>query len=193
MTRILLGLAAVVIVMIAIPVLLAWSQSRRRLRVEKVGGAAVLRMPRGHWAILSSIAIIPFAAMSVTAFLVEWRPGAEATGWVLGTLMGLAGFLFGGYLLALELRGRIRLDDATIQKFGAVGHRSVAWREVSRITFNPVNNWFFLTGPDGRTVYFGEGLDGIATFADYALSRLPPAVLAASPEAEEALQELARS
>jgi len=193
MTRIVVGLVVVVIIMIAIPVLLTWSQSRRRMRVEKIGGSAVLRMPRGHWAILSTIALIPFAALSTLSFLTTWQPGAENTGWILGTIMGLAGLGFGGYLALLEVRGRIRLDDTTIEKFGALGHRSLAWGEVSKITFNSVNNWFFLTGPGGQTVYFGEGLDGIGTFADYALQRLPPKVLEASPEAEEALQELAGS
>lgn len=193
MIRILAGLGVVVAVMITIPVLLAWSQSRRRLRVEPSGGAAELRMPRGHWALLATIAILPFAIISTAAFVVDWQPGAERNGLVLGSVMGLAGLVSGGYLLLLELRGRIRLDAARIEKVGALGSRLVAWDEVARITFNPVNNWFFLTGPGGRTVYFGEGLDGIATFAEYALAHLPPKVLEASPEAEEALQELAKS
>jgi len=193
MMKIVAGLAVVVVIMVTIPILLAWSQSRRRLRVEKTGGAAVLRMPRGHWAILSVIAILPFATISTTAFLVTWQPGAETSGLILGAVMAAAGIISGGYLLALEARGCIRLDDARIEKVGAVKRRLVAWGEVVRITFNPVNNWFFLTGPGGKTIYFGEGLDGIGTFAEYALARLPPKVLEASPEAEQALQELARS
>jgi PH (Pleckstrin Homology) domain-containing protein len=193
MTRILGGLAVVVVIMITIPVLLAWSQSRRRLRVERTGDRAVLRMPRGHWALMAAIAILPFASISIAAFLVAWQPGAESSGLVLGSVMGLAGLLSGGYLLALELRGCIRLDDASIEKVGAVGRRLLAWGDVVRITFNPVNNWFFLTGPGGKTIYFGEGLDGIATFAEYALRRLPPKVLEASPEAEQALQDLSQS
>jgi len=193
MIKIVAGLAGVVVIMIAIPILLAWSQSRRRLRVERTGAVAVLRMPRGHWAILAVIAILPFATISITAFLVAWQPGAEVNGRILGGVMGVAGLLSGGYLLALELRGSIRLDEAGIEKIGAVGRRLLAWGEVGRITFNPVNNWFFLTGPGGKTIYFGEGLDGIGTFAEYALRHLPPKVLEASPEAEEALQELARS
>jgi hypothetical protein len=192
MIKIVAGLSVVVIIMITIPILLAWSQSRRRLRVERSGGAAVLRMPRGHWAILAVIAILPFATISVTAFLVAWQPGAETNGWILGGVMAAAGIVSGGYLLALEVRGAIRLDDASIQKTGALRRRLLAWGEVVRITFNPVNNWFFLTGPGGKTIYFGEGLDGIGTFAEYALKRLPPKVLEASPEAEQALQELAR-
>jgi hypothetical protein len=193
MFKIVAGLSVVVVVMITIPVLLAWSQSRRRLRVEPVDGEAVLRMPRGHWAILSVIAILPFAIISIAAFVTEWQPGAEGSGLVLGGVMALAGLVSGGYLLALELRGCIRLGEAGIEKYGALGTRQVGWGEVARITFNPVNNWFFLTGPGGKTIYFGEGLDGIGTFADYALRRLPPKVLEASPEAEEALHELAKS
>jgi hypothetical protein len=179
--------------MITIPILLAWSQSRRRLVVEKTAGVSVLRMPRGHWAILAAIAILPFATISITAFLVAWQPGAEMNGWVLGGVMAAAGILSGGYLLGLELRGCIRLDDDRIEKVGPVGRRRMAWSEVVRITFNPVNNWFFLTGPGGKTIYFGEGLDGIGTFAEQALRLLPPKVLEASPDAEQALQELARS
>lgn len=193
MIKIVAGLAVVVVIMVTIPILLAWSQSRRRLRVEPAGGEAVLRMPRGHWAILATVAALPFATISITAFVVAWQPGAEGSGLALAFVMAAAGAVAGGYLLALELRGCIRLDEARIEKTGALGRRRVAWSEVVRVTFNPVNNWFFLTGPGGKTVYFGEGLDGIATFAEYALRRLPPKVLEASPEAEQALQELARS
>ncbi len=193
MTRIVAGLIAMVVIMISIPILLTWSQSRRRLRVERTGGAAVLRMPRGHWAILSTIAIIPFATISVFAFMADWQRGTETSYRFMGVVMALAGIGWGGYLLALEARGGIRLDDTTIEKVGALRRRTLAWRDVAKITFNPVNNWFFLTGPGGQTIYFGEGLDGIATFAEMALRRLPPKVLEASPEAEEALQEFARS
>lgn len=193
MTRIVIGFVAVVIVMIAIPVLLAWSQSRRRLRVERVDGQARVRMPRGHWALLAAIAFIPFAAISVTAFVVTWAPGSEADGRVLGGAMGAAGLALAGWLLALELRGCTLLDDARIERVGAWRRSALAWSEVAKITFNPVNNWFFLTGPAGERLYFAEGLDGIATFAELALQRLPPEVLRASPEAAEALRELARS
>jgi hypothetical protein len=190
MTRILIGLGVVVLIMITIPVLLAWSQSRRRLRVERTDGVAVLRMPRGHWALLSIIAFAPFAAIAVAALVVEWQPGAELGGRFMGVLMAVAGFAAGGYLLALEFRGGLRLDETGIEKVGALRRRTLAWSDVQRIAFNNVNNWFFLTGPGGKTIYFGEGLDGIATFADLALRRLPPKVLEACPEAEEALQEL---
>ena len=193
MTRVLVGLAVVVVIMISIPVLLAWSQSRRRMRVEPSGGAARLRMPRGHWALMSIIAFAPFAAISIMALLVEWQADATAGGRFLGVFMGLVGFAAGGWLLTLEFRGGLILDETSIVRVGVTGHRTLAWRDVQKITFNGVNNWFFLTGPDGKTVYFGEGLDGIGTFADMALRLLPPKVLEASPEAEEALQELGKT
>jgi hypothetical protein len=193
MTRIIIGLVTIVVIMITIPILLAWSGSRRRLHVPPVGGVVVLRMPRGHWALLAVIAVMPFAAISGLALGVDWSPGGEANRWGLGIVMGLAGLLGGGYLLALELRGCLKLDDRSVEKVGAIRSRRMAWSEVARLTFNPVNNWFFLTGPDGRTIYFAEGLDGIADFADFALARLPRAVLEASPEATEVLQELAKT
>lgn len=191
MTRVLSGFALIVVIMITIPVVLAWSQSRRRPRVDAAGGTAVLRMPRGHWATMAVIAALPFIAISVAAFVVEWQPEAAGSGRVLGLVMALCAAAAAGWLLALEVRGCIRLDEAGIERVGPLRRRRVAWADVARVTFNPSNNWFFLTGPGGRTVYFGEGLDGIVTFAEYALRRLPPKVLEASPEAEEALQELA--
>lgn len=193
MTRIFIGIGVILTVMISIPVLLAWSQSRRRLRVERQGGVAVLRMPRGHWALLSVVALIPFAGISTAAFVATWSPGNEVNGLVLGGLMAVAGLTFGGYLMLLEWHGCIRLDDAAIEKVGALRRRTLPWGQVAKLTFNPVNNWFFLTGPDGRTVYFVEGLDGIADFAEVALRRLPPQVLKASPEAVEVLQQLIAS
>ncbi|HET9552716.1 MAG TPA: PH domain-containing protein [Anaeromyxobacteraceae bacterium] len=190
---VLAGLGVAVLLLVAIPVLLAWSASRRRLRVARVDGAAVLRMPRGHNAILATIAILPCAAIAVVALFVAWAPGAESSGWILAGFMGLLGLASGGYLLALEARGCIRVDEAAIEKVGAFTRRRSAWADVAKVTFNPVNNWFFLTLPGGARLYVVEGLDGIADFADLALRHLPAAVLKASPEAEEALRELAAS
>jgi hypothetical protein len=193
MSMVLIGLGGAVLLMIAIPVLLAWSGSRRRLRVERVGGVAVLRMPRGHDAILAAIAILPCAAIAGVALAVRWAPGAESSGLVLGGFMALLGLASGGYLLALEVRGCIRVDDAAIEKVGAFTRRRSAWGDVAKVTFNPVNNWFFLTLAGGARLYVVEGLDGIADFADLALRHLPAEVLTASPEAAEALRELAAS
>lgn len=190
-TRILLGFAAVVVIMIAIPVLLAWSGSRRRVRVGFADGAAVLRMPRGHYALLAVIAVLPFAGIAFVAFSAQWAVGSESNRWILGGLMAAVGTLFGGYLLLLEARGRIRVDDFSIEKVGAIGRRRAAWTEVAKLTYNPLNSWFFLTLTRGGRVYVVDGLEGIGDFADVALRRLPRPVLAASPEAAEALRDLA--
>jgi len=193
MTKIFIGFGMVVLVMLAIPVLLAWISSRRRLHVARRDGAVVLRMPRGYHAILASIAVLPCAAFVGVAMVARWAPGSAWNGWVLGGFMGGLGLAAGGYLLALEARGRIRLDDRSIEKVGAFTRRKAAWEEVAKLTFNPVSNWFFLTLRGGTRLYVVEGLDGIADFAALALQRLPPAVLAASPDAAEALRELAGS
>lgn len=191
MPRIVVGFVGVVVVMLAVPALLAWSGSRRRLRVGRSGGAVHLRMPRGHHAVMAVVAALPFATFAGLALAVTWKPGNEAAGRTLGVVMALAAAAAGGYLLALEARGRIRLDDFAIEKTGVFRRRRVAWGDVTALTFNPVNHWFFLTARGGGRVYFVEGLDGIGDFAELALRRLPPEVLAASPEAVEALEELA--
>lgn len=188
--RIFLGFAAAVVIMLAIPLLLAWSGRRRRLRVGRDGGAAVLRMPRGHYAILASIAILPFAGIAYVAFSAQWDPGKESNGWIMGGLMAAAGALGGGYLLLLEARGRIRVDEAGIEKVGALMTRRAAWTQVAKITFNPLNNWFFLSLAGGGRLYVVDGVEGIADFAEIALRRLPGEVLKASPDAEEALRDI---
>jgi hypothetical protein len=191
--RILLGFAAAVLIMLAIPVLLAWSGRRRRLRIGRDAGAVVLRMPRGHHAILASIAVLPFAGIAYVALAAQWEAGSESNAWIMGGLMAAIGAGAGGYLLALEARARIRVDDQGIERVGAFTTRRAAWSDVAKVTFNPVNNWFFLTLTRGGRLYFVEGLDGIADFAEIALRRLPREVLAASPDAAEALRDLASS
>jgi hypothetical protein len=190
-SRILIGFIVIVVVMIAIPLLLAWTGSRRRPRVGRHGGVLVLRMPRGHHAILALIATMPFAAIGILALSASWAAGSGSDRWILGGLMLLTGTLAGGYLLTLEARGRIRIDDFSIEKVGAFTRKRSSWHDVAKLTYNPVNNWFFLTLAGGTKLYVVEGLDGIVDFAEVALQRLPPEVLVASPDAAEALRDLA--
>jgi hypothetical protein len=189
---VILGFAAVSLVMISIPALLAWSGSRRRSRVGRTGGVVVLRMPRGHHAIMASIVLLPSLGAAGLAFVTRWS-GSESNGWILGGVLALAGLLAGGYFLALEAHGALRLDDAGLERVGAVGRLRAAWADVARLTFNPVNQWFFLTLASGKRVYVVSTLDGIADFGELALAHLPKPVLDASPEAVEALRELAAS
>ena len=189
--RIALGFGALVAIMLAIPLLLAWSSSRRRPRVGRTGGAVVLRMPRGHNLVMGTLAFLPFALLSGMSFLVTWQPGSETGGAVLGAVMAAVGLAGGGYFVLQELRGCIRLDDAGLTRVGAFGTRRVAWGEIARIDFNHVNHWFYMTVRGGGRLYVVEGLDGMRDFAEVALAHLPPAALSSSPLALEALQELA--
>jgi hypothetical protein len=188
--KIAVGFGVLIVVMLAIPVLLAWSGSRRKPRVGAVDGAVVLRMPRGHNLMLAALASLPFALLSGMSFLVTWQPGSETGGVVLGLIMAVAGLAGGGYFLLQELRACVRLDEQGLVRVGSFSTRRVAWGEVDRIDFNHVNHWFFLTLRGGGKVYVVEGMDGLCDFADVALKRLPPAALQASPIALEALREL---
>lgn len=191
MLKIAIGFGALVVVMLAIPLALAWSSSHRKPRVARTGDVVVLRMPRGHNLVMAALAFLPFAAIATMSFLVTWQPGSETSGIVLGLVMSVAALVGGGYFLLQELRGCIKLDGAGLTRVGSLGTRRVAWGEVARIDFNHVNHWFYLTLAGGGRVYVVEGLDGMADFAEVALAHLPPAALRSSPLAQEALEELA--
>jgi len=191
MNKIVYGFIAIAVVMVAIPVLLAWSGTRRRVRVERVNGVAELRMPRGHWSILGVLAFLPGAAITGLAVAVDWAPGAETGKWVMATFFAVAALAASGYLFGLEARGRLRFGEALIEKQGVFKRITARWSDVARITFNPMNNWFFLTLASGQRIYVTEGSDGLGDFGELALKHLPRAVLEASPEAVEALEDAA--
>jgi hypothetical protein len=193
MTRVIIGFASLTLVMMGVPALLAWVASRRRLRVGRTAGALVLRMPRGYFATLAAVLFLPCAAFAVIALAVTWKPGEESSRFILAGTVGSLGLVGGGWLATLEARFRLRLDDFTIERRSAFRTRTHPWREVAKITLNPVNNWFFLTLVSGQRIYFMEGLDGIAEFAELALLRIPKPVLEANPDAVEGLRELAEA
>lgn len=191
MNKIVIGFVVVGMAMVAIPILLAWSGTKRRPRVARVNGVAVLRMPRGHWTILGVLALLPGAAITGLAVAVDWAPGAEVGRWVLAGVFGVAALVASGYLFGLEARGRLLFGETTIEKVGVFSRVSARWTDVVKLTFNPANNWFFLTLAAGQRIYVTEGTNGLADFAELALSHLPKAVLEASPEAVEALEDAA--
>ena len=193
MARVILGFASLTLVMMGVPALLAWVSSRRRLRVGRRGGSLVLRMPRGYFATLAAVLFLPCAAFAGISLGATWKPGEESSGWILAAIIGSLGVVGGGWLAAMEARFRLRLDDFTIERRGAFRTRTYPWREVAKITLNPVNAWFFLTLASGQRIYIMEGLDGIAEFAELALQRIPKPVLDASPDAVEGLRELAET
>ena len=67
----------------------------------------------------------------------------------------------------------------------------VAWAEIARFAYNPVNRWFFITLADGTHLWLWDDLTGIGSFAEIALARLPAAALRSEPDAREVLRELA--
>lgn len=191
MSKIFIGFILIGVVMLAIPIGLAWSGTRRRLRVERINGVAELRMPRGHWAILSVLAFLPGAAITGLTVAVDWAPGSEVGKWVMAVLFAAAALASSGYLLGLELRGRLLFSESAIEKQGVFKRLTARWSDVVKITFNPMNNWFFLTLADGQRIYVTEGSHGLGDFGELALKHLPRAVLEASPEAVEALEDVA--
>jgi hypothetical protein len=191
MNRIVIGFVLVAVVMVGIPIALAWSGTRRRIRVERIDGVAELRMPRGHWSILGLLAFLPGAAITGLAVAVDWAPGAEVGRWVLAGFFGVAAVAASGYLFGLEARGALRFSPTTIEKIGVFKRVTARWGDVAKLSFNPMNNWFYLTLADGRRIYVTEGSNGLGDFAELALAHLPRAVLEASPEAVEALEDAA--
>jgi hypothetical protein len=191
MNKIVIGFVMVGVVMLVIPISLAWSGTRRRPRVERVNGVAELRMPRGHWFILGVLAFLPGAAITGLAVAVEWAPGAEVGRWVLAGFFAVAGLAASGYLFGLEVRGRLLFSDTAIERCGVFTRLTARWSDVAKLTFNPANNWFFLTLASGQRIYVTEGSNGLGDFAELALAHLPKAVLEASPEAVEALEDAA--
>jgi hypothetical protein len=191
MQKIIIGFVVVGLVMVGIPIALAWSGTRRRARVERFDGVAELRMPRGYWAVLGVLALLPGAAISGLAVAVEWAPGAEVGRWILAVFFGVAGLAAGGYFFGLEARGRLRFSETLVERCGVFSRVTAGWSDVVKITFNPRNNWFFMTLASGRRVYVTDGASGLGDFAELALRHLPKAVLEASPEAVEALEDAA--
>jgi hypothetical protein len=192
MNKIVIGFIIIGLVMVVIPVALAWSGTRRRPRVERVNGVAELRMPRGHWSILGVLAFLPGAAITGLAVAVEWAPGHERGRWILAAFFAVAALSASGYLFGLEARGRLRFSDSAIEKYGVFTRVTARWSDVVKLTFNPMNNWFFLTLASGQRIYVTEGSNGLGDFGELALRHLPKAVLDASPEAVEALEDAAQ-
>jgi hypothetical protein len=191
MNKIVIGFVMVGLVMVIIPIALAWSGTRRRPRVGRVNGVAELRMPRGHWSILGVLAFLPGAAITGLAVAVEWAPGAEVGRWILAGFFGVAAVAASGYLFGLEARGRLLFSDAAIERHGVFTRLTARWSDVAKLSFNPANNWFFLTLANGQRIYVTEGSNGLGDFAELALAHLPKPVLEASPEAVEALEDAA--
>jgi hypothetical protein len=148
-------------------------------------------MPRGHWSILGVLAFLPGAAITGLAVAVDWAPGAETGRWVLAGFFAVAAVAASGYLFGLEARGRLRFSESTIESVGVFTRLTAPWTDVVKLSFNPMNNWFFMTLASGKRIYVTEGTNGLGDFGELALRHLPKPVLEASPEAVEALEDAA--
>lgn len=158
--------------------------------VRGADGAMVLRMRRWRYTSLSSLALAPAAI--VTWIVLTLRPTPNDWAAVLlasGVVTTCAAT--GMWCLAAEFRACIRVGAAGLDWVGVLGHRMVAWAEITRFAYNPVNRWFFITLTDGTHLWLWDDLTGIGSFAEIALSHLPAASLRAEPDAREFLQELA--
>ena len=153
-------------------------------------GPAVLRAKPGRYANLACLALTP----TVFVVVVLTRLGYRQDEWFgLGLAAGLVtvGVATTLWCLAAEYRERFNVDDAGIEWVGVLSRRVVPWSAVARLTYNPRNNWFFLTAANGTHLWLWDDLLGISDFAAMALARLPAAALHSDVDALALLHELA--
>jgi hypothetical protein len=183
-----LFIVAAVVLLLGITVLLQWLSSRRRVRVGRSGGVAVLRLATGRNAILGVLALLPGLMLAALPFAMRERAAAQVA---LAALAALLAFAFAAYFFASEFRARVRVGDGDIERVGVLGRRRLAWGDVQKITYNPTTKSFFLLGKDGTRLWIYESFEGIGDFAELALRNLPPALLAGEAYVREELEELA--
>jgi len=187
MRTVLLGAAALVLFFGA-QFLLTWLSSRRRIRVGRSGGVVVLRLARGRNVVLGALALPP-ALLFLSLPLAMRERGA--LGLALATAVILAMFGVSAYFFAAEAKKRVLVDDAGIEHIGVFTRRRLPWGDVQKIAYNPTSRWFFLLGRDGTRIWIYESFEGVGDFAEVALRKLPPAVLAGDPYVREELEDLA--
>ena len=154
-------------------------------------GPLVLRTPRRNAIMLGITALLPAGVLGSLTFR-TW--GLGRTG-LAGLLVGVAATLLtvavAAYEFAYAARARVVVHDTGIERIGVARRRLVGWGSISKVAFNPVNHWFFVTVKDGSHLWLPADVPGMDEFAQLALRRLPPAVLQADPEALEVFDELA--
>jgi hypothetical protein len=154
------------------------------------GGETVLRMRRGRYTSLSSLALAPAAIVTWVVLTLrptpnEWAAVLLASGLVTTCVST------GAWCLLAEFRACIRVDFGGLDWVGVLGHRVVTWGEIARFAYNPVNRWFFITLADGSHLWLWDDLTGIGFFAEMALSKLPSSAFRGDQEARVVLEELA--
>lgn len=168
------------------------SSQRAPRRAVREGGALMLRSPRHRFLTLGVLALLPTILVGFALSLPLLRAErVNPVGAALVSMVILAGLGTSLWLFASEFRARIRADDAGLERVGVATRRRYAWADVARIVYNPTGPWFFLTNADGSHLWLPDNLEGMGDLAQLALRCLPPAVLRESPNAREALEELA--
>ena len=182
----------VILAVIGLLVVTQYFIERRAPRPGVLGkdGATVLRMRRWRYTSLSSLAFAPAAIVTWIVLTLGPTPNDWAAV-LLASGLVTACVATGAWCLAAEFRACVRVGAAGLDWVGVLGHRVVAWAEIARFAYNPVNHWFFITLTDGTHLWLWDDLTGIGFFAEIALARLPAASLRAEPDAREFLQELA--
>jgi hypothetical protein len=187
----LLALAALGIVLLLGNRLLRRRGPPARAHVPRTDGVVVMRPPRRYGIALGISALFPagvLAAIAVRALSAQETSVFDAVAVVVATAAALA---VAAHQFTAAFRSRFVVDEVGLTRVGVLGRRSVRWGDVSRVVFNPMNRWFFVTGAGGERVWVPVDLHGIGDFAAVALAKLPAAALRADELAREALEDLA--
>ena len=186
-----IAFAAFIVLMLGAQVLLR----RRRPApasgaVRRPDGALVLKPPRRNGVLMAIGAFVPAVIFGAFTFH-TWNVARSGAAGVLGIAVTLASIAVAVYLLLRADRACVVVHDTGLESVGVQRRRTVAWKDVSKLAFNPMNHWFFVTVSDGSHLWLPADVPGMDEFARIALRRLPPAVLEADRDAREVLEELA--
>ncbi len=161
-------------------------------RVPRRGGVAVLRPPRGRNVMFAGLALAPTLILVALLVKAERITEADQSGVALAVLLIGIGAALTVSCFAAEFRQKLSVDTDHLESVFILTTLKVRWNEVERIRWNPGSRWFFMVAA-GAWLWVPADFDGIADFAELALSALPPAVLGASQETRQELEELAHA
>jgi hypothetical protein len=184
-----IAFAAFIVLMLGARVLLRRRRpSPAAAAVRRADGALVLKPPRKNGVLMAISALVPAAILGAFTFQ-AWN--VAKSGAVLGIAATLTAVAVAAYLLARAGRACVVVHDTGLESVGVRRRRVVHWKDVSKLAFNPMNHWFFVTVSDGSHLWLPADVPGMDEFARIALRRLPPAVLEGDRDAREVLEELA--
>lgn len=171
-----IGFFALAVIMVFGRRLFARHSTGQSPRVAPTNGVLSLRSPRWYHVFLAVMALLPGVVVMTMVISAEMAGRGSLGGRVAGVLAILGSLAWSAFLVAEEVKLRIRVDGTALVRVGVLGNRRMAWSDVEKIGYNPNGRWFFLSG-GGRRLWVGEDMDGIADFCELALEHLPPRVL----------------